>query len=385
MRMLVLGGGLMGRAAAYDMCRQPDVDGVVIADIDEAKALEAAKFARSDVAAARRLDVHDRAAVLGLMKDADACLGAVSYTVNLELSKLAVEAGTHFNDMGGNNTVVAAQLELDAAAKKAGVSIIPDTGLAPGMVCPLAMHGVRRMDEAESVRIRVGGLPQNPQPPLDYMLVFSVQGLINEYVEPCVAIQDGKVVDDLEPLVDIEEIEFPAPFGTLEAFNTSGGTSTLPTTLLGKVRSLNYKTIRFPGHAAKMRAMLELGLMESEPIDVRGASVAPRDLFETLLDRHLPHGDDDIVLVRVTVEGTKSGRASRAVYEMIDYRDEETGLTAMMRGTALPSSIICLMAARGETPPGATPQELAIDGDRLIEELRARGLPLRIAVDGEEQ
>ncbi|MFH1864362.1 MAG: saccharopine dehydrogenase NADP-binding domain-containing protein, partial [Candidatus Eisenbacteria bacterium] len=213
MKMLVLGGGLMGRAAAWDMCRQPDVGVVTIADVNGERAKKAAEFARCDCVRHMELDVKKRDEVLAAMKEADAVLGAVSYTVNLELSELAIEAGVHFSDMGGNNTVVAAQLALDAKAKAAGVSIIPDTGLAPGMVCPLAMHGVRKMDEAESVSIRVGGLPQKPRPPLNYMLVFSVEGLINEYVEPCVAIRHGKIVDNVEPLVDVEDIEFPPPFG----------------------------------------------------------------------------------------------------------------------------------------------------------------------------
>jgi len=379
--MLVLGGGLMGRAAAYDMCRQPDVEEVVIADVDPGKAGAASSVAHCEKAVARTLDVKDRDAVLAAMKEADAVLGAVSYTVNLDLAKLAIEAGTHFNDMGGNNTVVASELELNDAAKAAGVSIIPDTGLAPGMVSPLAMHGVRKMDEAESVRIRVGGLAQNPIGQLKYMLVFSVQGLINEYIEPCIAIRDGRIVDDIEPLVDVEDLEFPAPFGTLEAFNTSGGTSTLPMTLLGKVRELDYKTIRYPGHAGAMRSILELGLMDDEPIDARGTKVSPRDVLETLIDRNVPHGGDDIVLVRVTVEGKKDGRPARAVYQMIDYADETSGLTAMMRGTAFPSSIICLMMARGETPHGAIPQELAVDGDRFIEEIVARRMPLEVSFE----
>ncbi len=381
MRMLVLGGGLMGRAAAYDMCRQPDVEEVVIADVDPGKAGSAAGVAHCEKAVARTLDVNDRSAVLAAMKEADAVLGAVSYKVNLDLAKLAIEAGTHFNDMGGNNTVVAAELELNEAAKAAGVSVIPDTGLAPGMVSPLAMHGVRKMDEAESVRLRVGGLPRNPTGQLRYMLVFSVQGLINEYVEPCIAIRDGRIVDNIEPLVDVEDLEFPPPFGTLEAFNTSGGTSTLPMTLLGKVRELDYKTIRYPGHATAMRSMLELGLMDDEPIDARGTKVSPRDVLETLIDLNVPHGGDDIALVRVTVDGMKEGEPARAVYQMIDYADVKTGLTAMMRGTAFPASIICLMMARGETPHGAIPQELAVDGDRFIEEIVARGMPLEVSFE----
>ncbi len=381
MRMLVLGAGLMGRAAAYDMARQDDVESVVVSDVDPGRLEEAVEVAGSEKVVPRQLDVKDREAVLAAMREADATLGAVSYTVNLELTKLAIEARTHFNDMGGNNDVVNAQLELDREAKEAGISIIPDTGLAPGMVCPLAMHGVRRMDEAESVHIRVGGLPQNPQPPLDYMLVFSVEGLINEYVERCVAIRNGRVVDDIEPLTDVESIEFPPPFGTLEAFNTSGGTSTLPRTLLGKVRELDYKTIRYPGHAAKMRTMYELGLMSSDPIDTAGTRVAPRAVLEACIDMNLPHGDDDIVLMRVTVDGTMDGKRSRATYEMIDYADGRTGLTAMMRGTAFPASAVCLMMARGETPAGAVPQELAVDGDRFIEELLARGLPLETRIE----
>jgi len=381
MRMLVLGGGLMGRAAAWDMCRQPDVGEVTIADVDGQRAKEAAEFARCDCVRHMELDVKKKDDMLAAMKEADAVLGAVSYTVNLELSELAIEAGVHFNDMGGNNTVVSEQLRLNERAKAAGVSIIPDTGLAPGMVCPLAMHGVRKMDEAESVRIRVGGLPQKPRPPLNYMLVFSVEGLINEYVEPCVAIRGGKLVENVEPLVDVEEIEFPAPFGTLEAFNTSGGTSTLPHTLLGLVRELDYKTIRYPGHADKMRTILELGLMDSTPVDAGGLMVPPRSVLERVISKNVPKGNEDIVLVRVTVDGKKDGKKARAVYEMVDYRDEKTGLTAMMRGTALPASIICLMMARGETAPGAIPQELAIDGDRFIEEILARGMPLEVRLE----
>jgi lysine 6-dehydrogenase len=378
MRMLVLGGGLMGRAAAYDMCRQPDVESVVVADIDGETAEEAAGFARCECVTPLQLDVTSRDETLAAMREADAVLGAVSYTANLELSRLAIEAGVHFSDMGGNNSVVSEQLALDAQAKDAGVSIVPDTGLAPGMVSILAMHGVRSMDETETVRLRVGGLPQHPRPPLNYMLVFSVQGLINEYVEPCSVIRAGKLVDDIEPLVDVEEIEFPPPFGKLEAFNTSGGTSTLPHTLLGLVRELDYKTIRYPGHASIMRALLELGLMYDTPVEIESTRVSPRAVLEALIEKNVPRSDNDVALMRVEVSGSRDGSPARAIYEMIDYSDERSGLTAMMRGTALPASIICLMAGRGETPPGAVPQELAVEPDRFIEEFLARGMPLEI-------
>jgi len=380
-KLLVVGGGLMGRAAAYDLARQPDVAQVVIADLNKDRAAEAARFARSEKAVPLRLDARDADAVAAAFCGAKAALGAASYDLNLGLSCAAIAAGVHWCDMGGNNAVVDAQLALDEEAKRAGVTVIPDTGLAPGMVSLLAMHGVRSMDEARTVRLRVGGLPQRPRPPLNYALVFSVQGLINEYVEPCAAIRDGRLVTDIEPLVDVEEISFAPPLDRLEAFNTSGGTSTLPRTLLGRVRDLDYKTIRYPGHAAIMRTLFELGLLSRREVELRGTRVAPRDVLERLIAEHAPRTEDDLVLLRVTVEGTKGGRPARAVYEMVDRKDPATGLTAMMRGTAFPSAIVCLMMARGQTKPGATPQELALDADAFIAEVRKRGLPLEASFE----
>src|SRR5262249_1775309 len=137
------------------------------------------------------LDVSDTERATELMADYDACLSAVNYWFNLDLTRAAIEARTHFCDLGGNNTIVNEQLKLDAAAFAAGITVVPDCGLAPGMANVLAAHGMRKLDEATSVRIRVGGLPQHPKPPLDYQLAFAVEGLINEYVERCVAVRDG--------------------------------------------------------------------------------------------------------------------------------------------------------------------------------------------------
>ncbi len=379
MRMLVLGGGMMGRAAVYDMVRQNDVEEVIVADVDRAVAEDAARFAGSERVLPQVLDVTDRDAVLGAMETVDAVLSAVSYRFNLELARLAIEAGVHFCDLGGNNTVVEGELALSRDAEEKGITLIPDCGLAPGMVSLLAMAGMNQLDTTDRVRLRVGGLPVHPEPPLDYTIVFSVHGLINEYIEPCLAIRDGKTVT-IDPLTEVEEIEFPEPLGILEAFHTSGGSSTLPTTLLGKVRDLDYKTIRYPGHVAKMKAMLEIGLASEVPVNVGAVSVAPRRILETCLEKNLSGDDDDLVVLRVTIEGTKDGDHAVAVYEMIDYADSKTGLSAMMRGTSFPASIITLMMARGETPAGAIPQELAVDSERFIEEFLKRDMPLKVSL-----
>lgn len=366
--MLVLGAGRMGLGAVHDLVSQADVEQVTVADFEETKAREIARRYEGKARAAQ-VDCSDHAAVVELMRGHDAAISCVNYWLNERLARAAVEARTNFCDLGGNNDVVAAELELDADAREAGINIIPDCGLAPGMVAVLAAHGAQQFDGApDSIHIRVGGLPQTPQPPLDYQMVFSVEGLINEYIEPARVIRDGKIVT-VDSMTELETLHFDEPFGTMEAFQTSGGTSTLPDTFLGRVRDLDYKTIRYPGHCATFKAMIDLGLCSSDPVEIDGTSVKPRRLLGELLVRNLPHDEPDVVLVRVEF----SGAGKRLRYDIIDRYDPETGLSAMMRTTAFPASIVALMMARGQTTSkGALPQERCIPPDPFMEELATR-------------
>jgi lysine 6-dehydrogenase len=367
MKMLVLGAGRMGLGAAWDFAEQGDVEEVTVADIDVTKAREVAQRV-GPKARPVHLDVSDRAGVVGLMRGHGAALSCVVYRLNEHLASCAIEAGTNFCDLGGNNDVVAAELAMDAEARAAGINVIPDCGLAPGMVAVLVAHGARRFETLDEIHIRVGGLPQNPRPPLDYQMVFSVEGLINEYVERARVIRDGKIVE-IDSMTELESLEFPPPFGTMEAFQTSGGTSTLPETFLGRVRELDYKTIRYPGHCEKFRTMIDLGLCSSEPVETGGVRIAPRRLFGELLVRTLPHDEPDVVLVRVSF----AGGGKRLRYDIIDRYDPETGLSAMMRTTAFPAAIVALMMARGEIETkGALPQERCVPPERFMKELAAR-------------
>jgi lysine 6-dehydrogenase len=365
MNILVLGAGRMGLGAVHDLARQPDVARVTVADVDGDRARTVA--ARAGVKGrAAAIDVADRAAVTALMRDHAAAISCVNYWLNGQLAMAAVDAGTSFCDLGGNNAVVAAELALDAAARAKGVNVIPDCGLAPGMTAVLVAHAVSRFDAVDEIHIRVGGLPLQPKPPLDYQMVFSVEGLINEYVERARVVRGGEIVE-VDSMTEVEELEFPAPFGRMEAFQTSGGTSTLPDTYLGRVRELDYKTIRYPGHCAKFKAMIDLGLCSSEPVN----GVVPRKFFGEMIVRHLPHDEPDAVLVRVEV----SGGGKRLRYDIIDRYDEATGLSAMMRTTAFPASIVALMMARGQTTAkGALPQERCIPPELFMRELAARGI-----------
>ncbi len=374
MKILVLGAGRMGYGAAFDLVHNsPDVESVTIADFDAAKAKEAAEKVGTSSIEPRQVDASDYADIVNLMNGQDAVISCVNYWYNESLSKAAIETKANFCDLGGNNYVVDAQLALDAEAKAAGINIIPDCGLAPGMVSILAMHGAARFDRVDEVHIRVGGLPQNPLPPLDYQLVFSVEGLINEYVEVARVIRDGQITE-VPSMTELESLEFDG-FPPLEAFQTSGGTSTLPDTFLGKIKDLDYKTIRYAGHCDKFKTMIDLGLCSSEEMVADYVKVKPRKVFGELLQQHLPADGPDYVLVRLEFVGTAAGESKRLRYDIVDKQDEQTGLSAMMRTTAFPASIIAQMMAKGDVlMRGATPQEKAIDPGKFVAELGLRNI-----------
>ena len=376
MKLLILGSGLMARPVAYDLVRQHDVEQVLVADVDLKRLRQLGRWLGSPKLRTVRADVTDHRVIARLMKKCTVVVSCVPYNYNLGLTRLAITTRTHFCDLGGNNAVVRKQLALTGRARKARVTVIPDCGLAPGMAGILAADGFNRLDRTEAIHIRVGGLPRRPRPPLNYRLVFSTNGLINEYVEPCLVLRDGKPCW-VEPLTDIEELTFPAPFGRLEAFNTSGGSSTLPYTYQGRVKTLDYKTIRYPGHCIQFRLLKELGLMDSRPVTVNSRQVVPRQLLIRLLEKVLGFEQDDVVLLRVEVQGYKMGKARTIRYQLIDYADKKTGLTAMMRTTGFPAAIVTLMLGRGQTNgPGVLPGERAIPSERFINELRQRGFRL---------
>ncbi len=367
----------MGYGAAFDLVHNsPDVESVTVADFNLAKAQDVAAKVGTDRISGVQVDAANYDEIVALMSGHDSAISCVNYWYNESLSKAAIETATNFCDLGGNNYVVDSQLGLDAEAKAVGINIIPDCGLAPGMVSILAMHGAANFDEIQEIHIRVGGLPQNPQPPLNYQLVFSVEGLINEYVEVARVIRDGKIIE-VESMTEIEDLSFDG-FPPLEAFQTSGGTSTLPDTFLGKIAELDYKTIRYAGHCEKFKTMIDLGLCSSDEIVVDFAKVTPRKVFGDLLQKHLPADGPDYVLVRLDFVGKRDGEIKQLRYDIVDKQDEDTGLSAMMRTTAFPASIIAQMMARGDVlERGATPQEKAIEPNTFVGELARRNIIIR--------
>jgi lysine 6-dehydrogenase len=373
--MLVLGAGLQGSACAYDLLQQPEVERVTLADLDPKRLPAFLKKKAGKRLALARLDIKQTARLRSLMRGHDAVLNASPYYFNYAVAKAAAASGLHCADLGGNTEIVQRQKTLHGAARKKGVSIIPDCGLAPGMVNIIAAEGIRRVGDADTVKIFVGGLPQHPEPPLNYQIVYSLEGALDYYTTPSWVLRDSQPAR-VDALSELEAVEFPAPVGTLEAFHTGGGISTMPWAYAGRVRSMEYKTLRYPGHVAIMRAIRELGLLDLKPVVVKGTKVVPRDAFiATVSPKLTKPNEPDLVALRVEVTG-RGGR--RVAWQLLDYFDEATGISAMMRTTGYSLAITGLMQVDGRVSvAGAHTPDEAVPFRAYVDALKKRGVEIR--------
>lgn len=382
MKLLVIGAGMMGSSAAYDMARCARVESVTVADADTKRAKDVAnrinKIVRAKKVQATGIDASSRRDAARTMRGHDGTLSAVPYFYNLGLAEAAIKAKNHFADLGGNNTVVRQELALDKKATKKGVGLAPDCGLSPGMASILGGELMRRIGgKADALKIYVGGLPQDPKPPFHYQLVFSVEGLINEYAEPARILRKGKLIT-VEPLTEIEEFKIPG-FPELEAFHTSGGTSTMPETFKGKVGECFEKTLRYPGHVSMIRALYDLGLFSKEQRKIGKVEVAPRALMSDLMIEKFSGNAPDVTVLRV--EAHRNGRI--ASFTLVDKFDANTKLTSMMRTTAWPASIVLQMMAGGEIAKrGAVLQETDVPAQQFLSEMGARGIEIEYRLEG---
>ncbi|HWR17240.1 MAG TPA: saccharopine dehydrogenase C-terminal domain-containing protein [Terriglobales bacterium] len=389
MKLLVIGSGMMGSAAAYDMARNPDVRSVTLADTDHKRAKEAAarlnKLIGSKRIAAEKVDASSERAAYKLMRGHDACLSAVPYFYNLGLAKAAISAKCHFADLGGNNVVVRKTLELSRKGEKAGVALAPDCGLSPGMASILAGELMRRIGgRAEALKIYVGGLPENPKPPFNYQLVFSVEGLINEYCEPANVLRKGKI-QKIEPLSELETFRIKG-LPPLDAFHTSGGTSTLPETFAGKVGECFEKTLRYKGHFELIRGLYDLGMFSSEKRKINGVEMSPRVMTTSLFLEKFAGKDPDLTVMRVEAHSEQKHSLFRRNKEpqrvlsftLVDRFDPATQMTSMMRTTAWPAAVVVQMMASGMIEKrGALLQERDVSAEAFLAAMAERGIEIQ--------
>ncbi len=378
----VLGAGRQGVCAAYDFARFGGAAALSLLDAQPA-ALDAARAKLASLLPGIPIkticaDGADQAALTRAMEGSAAALCALPYRFAPGAARAAIEARCSLVDLGGNTAISGQLLALHDAARAAGVALVPDTGLAPGVANTFAAAGIDALEQAEQVQIWCGGLPEQPIPPFGYRLVFSAEGLINEYSGNAIYARDGKLIE-VPTLSEIDPFEFPR-VGTLEASPTSGGTSTAPETFRTRVRRYEYRTLRYPGHFARFRTFKELGLFGEDSIPTStGGSVRPRDLLIRLLTPLIDKpAVPDLVVLRVDVIGLRAGQRVRIRYDLFDRQDPATGFTAMERCTAHPAAIVAEMCAAGEVQPGALPLEIGTPHAPFMARLAARQLDLTI-------
>jgi saccharopine dehydrogenase-like NADP-dependent oxidoreductase len=366
--IVVLGGGLVGRVMARDLAREQDFH-VTVADRDEGTRSRL----RAEGLFAVPLDLADDAAVRRAIEDADVVVGAAPGHMGFRLLRLVIEAGKPYADIA---FMPENFLELDALAKARGVTAVVDCGVAPGLSNLLCGRAEHEFDSVETMLILVGGLPKRRLWPYEYRVVFSGLDVIEEYLRPARWIEHGRLVTKAA-LTDVEPVELPL-VGTVEAFNTDGLRS-LAQTLHAPF--MKEKTLRWPGHAEKMRMLRETGFLSLEPLDVAGTRVRPYDVTTKLLFDawRLPEGEADLTVMRVEATGVKGGTRATWTWDLYDEADPATGYHSMARTTGFPCAIVARMLARGElSRPGVQPPELLAgdDGffDRVMEELRVRGV-----------
>ena len=373
----VLGAGRQGTAAAYDLAKFSHAKKTILADINQEIAENSAKrinkLIGSDTAIGLELDVSDKSALLEMLKGVDVTLSAVPYYFNLEITKACIEAGSSLCDMGGHTGVVREQLALDAEAKAAGISIVPDCGMGPGLNVTMAAYAQELLDETHSVHIFDGGLPQNPTPPWNYQATFHINGLTNEMDGQATFLRDG-VLTPVDTLSEPEFVEFDS-LGSLEADVTSGGLSTSPWTFEGKLQNFTNKTLRYPGHFEWLRAFKELGLFSEQKLQVNGCRISPREVYHALLEPKISAPEiRDVCVMRVKGYGQKDGADTTVVIDLIDYYDEATGFTAMERLTGWHCAIMMGFQAQGKVSAGGISMEVAVPAGEFMQAVRERGI-----------
>ncbi|WP_085993188.1 saccharopine dehydrogenase family protein [Oceanobacillus senegalensis] len=375
MKVGVLGSGLMGKEAARDLVESKGVTAVGLADVDMDRAVAVCNSLQSSKLQAFRVDASKRQELESFMKKFDVIINALFYSFNEVVAKSAIRVGVHSVDLGGHiGHITDKVLDLDDDAKKAGVTLIPDLGVAPGMINILSGYGASKLDSVKSIKLYVGGIPLRPTPPFEYNHVFSMEGVFDHYTDSALIIRDG-MKQEIPSLSEIEEVHFER-FAPLEAFHTSGGTSTLSLSY-PSLEELEYKTIRYPGHAEKFKLLVDLNLTRKDyDVNVNGKKINPREVFLKVLDPIVELGDkDDVVLLRVIVSGVLDGKSATYPFEMVTYKDRTTKVTAMARATANTISVVAQMIGSGVIiDRGVFPPEKIVPGNTYIKEMAKRGV-----------
>jgi saccharopine dehydrogenase-like NADP-dependent oxidoreductase len=369
-RILVLGGGMIGSAVAFDLARHGRGP-VTVADLKEPLYK---RLGETPGVESVRADLSVPAAVRELASGFDLVVGALPSALGYQSLAAVIEAGRPYVDI---SFMAENALDLDGLARDHGVTAVVDCGVAPGISNLMVGYAAAQLAQTDTVEIYVGGLPRERRWPFDYKAGFAPSDVIEEYVRPARMVEQGRVVVK-EALSEPELLDFPG-VGTLEAFNTDGLRSLIFTMDAPFMRE---KTLRYPGHIELMRAFRETGFFSKDPVDVGGTLVRPLDATAALLFPKwtFAEGEADLTVMRVSVEGrTQAGASKRFEFDLLDHYDAQTGLRSMSRTTAFPAAIVAGLVADGgfRTPGVHAPETLGrVPGvlETVLRELEARGV-----------
>lgn len=368
----------MGKEVARDLVQSDAVKQVILADVALNKAQQFIDELGSSKIEAVELNAECDQALREVVARGDVVVNALFYTFNERVAQAAIDTKVHAVDLGGHiGGVTDHVLQLHEQAQAAGVTIVPDLGVAPGMINILTGYGASKLDEIDSIKLYVGGIPTEPKPPLHYTRVFSLEGVFDHYTESSKMIQKGNLVE-VPSMSGIEPIYFDE-FGVLEAFYTSGGISTLYKTF-PDVKTLEYKTIRYKGHAEKFKLLVDLDFLNKDNIvEVDGQEVSVRSVVREALKKKLELGKKiDAVLLRAIIVGEQKQEQITYEYEMVVKKDIEANVTAMARATASTVSVVAQMIGGGVIEKrGVYPPEQIVPGSEFIEQMATRGVVIK--------
>ncbi|MFK9094298.1 saccharopine dehydrogenase family protein [Bacillus salipaludis] len=376
MRAVVLGTGMIGTTVVSELAKFPTIESVTAVDGIEASVEKCLEIAANPKVIGQVASMQTEDDIAKVLKDADVAVACLPHSLSLPAIKAAISAKCHLVDLVGSK--FEEKMELDMAAKEAGVIIMPGCGVAPGITNFLAAQGIELLDEADEAVMICGGIPRFPVPPLWYQVVFRLESVLGLYTRPALAAENGELVE-LPPLSGLEKLTFPDPVGHCEAVITDAHSTAH--TLKDKVKKLYEKTVRYEGHWNKMGTLAELGFLDDKPLEIDGHYITPRAFAEKVLSPKLQGSSkEDITVVRVEVSGIKNGNPTKYTWEMVDLYDHERNITSMAKTTALPAMLLAnWIAQRKINAVGIVPIEKVIINeyfDPFVEELKSLGIEI---------
>jgi lysine 6-dehydrogenase len=372
LKIVVLGSGNIGSVVAKDIAKSLTSAEITIADADRNRAQTTASRLNLKNIGWIQVDAANHLELASELKSFDVAVGALPGNLGFQVCEAAIAAKVDLVDVSYMPQDV---MLLNESALKAGVSVIPDCGMSPGLCSMFVGRGISRLDETETAYMLNGGLPEWPFPPLGYVITWSVKDLVDMYRRKVTIVKDGEVVQ-VEALTGLEELDFPG-IGKLEAFYTDGLRTLLHTV---KVRDMWEKTLRYPGHAEKIKLLRDLGFLDQETVEVSGMKVDPSEVTARLFEKKLRKPEiPDIVVILVKVTGLKGRKHVEYVYRVTDRCDARRNITSMARTTAYTTSIVTqLLAKKAISETGVIPpEELGMNKgvfETLIREMKRRGV-----------